>query len=249
MISYPVPFTSQVLMDGLKPTNLVQLAALDAVTQHCAFSPEKRALEANDLHEHWGAEPEPAPLPLPEPDPVSLHSSTTSTKDPALTRSTSTHAGNLPAVPRFSTGRPPDLQLRLVDRPATYLAPHTDVLDNSRVCSPPHLLLPKLKRLTPAQLPTLPKWRLPLSPRRLQVHQRVPIPQPALQISMALPRQHTTPTATRSPRSRLQHLSLETRALCRVYSISRSLTRLREPRELPQHLHRLPKLALHRLPR
>ena len=88
VMSSPVPFTSQVPMDSLKPTNLVQLAALDAATQHCAFSPEKRALEANDLHEHWGAEPAPALLPLPEPDPVSLHSSTTSTKDPALTCST-----------------------------------------------------------------------------------------------------------------------------------------------------------------
>jgi hypothetical protein len=43
VISYPVPFTSQVHMDGLKPTNLVQLAALDAATQYCAPSHPRNA--------------------------------------------------------------------------------------------------------------------------------------------------------------------------------------------------------------
>jgi hypothetical protein len=171
MISSPVPFTSQVFMDDLQPTP-VQPAALAAATQHCALSPETRALEANDLYEHWGSEPELAALPPPEPDPVSLHAPTTSTKDLALTRSTSSHAGNLPLVPRFSTGRPPDLRLRPEDRSVYSATPYTDRPPvNGLSSSPPLLVQPAnatnarlatdLPLAAPTQRPSLP---LPLAP-------------------------------------------------------------------------------------
>ena len=95
-----------------------------------------RALDPIHLHEYWDVEPEAPVLPLSAPDPVTMHTPTLSTKDPALSRSTSSHSGNLPPVPRFSSGRPPDL---LVDRPDNDNAPHTD--ESSARSSPPLLLL------------------------------------------------------------------------------------------------------------